>query len=97
MGDPLRLRQILTNLASNAIKFTKQGEVIILADAMSTNDESIHLRISIIDTGSGLSPEAQQRIFGAFQQADVSIARKHGGTGLGLAISRKLVARWVEK
>ncbi len=97
LGDPLRLRQIITNLASNAIKFTEQGEVIIRATAEKETTKIVKLRISITDTGLGLSPQVRKRIFRAFQQADTSIARKHGGTGLGLAISKKLVDQMAGK
>ncbi|MBL0871345.1 MAG: PAS domain S-box protein [Phycisphaerales bacterium] len=85
-SDPLRLRQVLTNLVGNALKFTSEGGVTIAASMM----EGGKLRINVIDTGIGLSPADQGKLFGAFSQADSSTSRKYGGTGLGLRISRKL-------
>jgi signal transduction histidine kinase/DNA-binding NarL/FixJ family response regulator len=89
-GDPGRLRQVLLNLAGNAIKFTEKGGVTIVA-AGSENAGRVHLRVSVRDTGIGISKEAQTKLFGSFVQADSSITRRFGGTGLGLAISRRLV------
>lgn len=86
-GDSLRISQILTNLLTNAIKFTSQGGVKVLIDKESPT----HMRFEVIDTGIGLTPEQQQRLFQSFSQADGSTTRKYGGTGLGLAISKKLV------
>ena len=86
-GDPFRLRQVLANLLSNAIKFTRQGEVVVRAEAGT--DGTLHL--SVEDTGVGITPEAQQKIFEHFSQADGSTTREFGGTGLGLAISKRLV------
>jgi signal transduction histidine kinase/ligand-binding sensor domain-containing protein/DNA-binding response OmpR family regulator len=88
-GDAMRLRQILINLAGNAVKFTSHGEVTVWASAQATNDE-IELHVRVRDTGIGLSPEAQKRIFQPFSQADASTARRFGGSGLGLAISSRL-------
>ena len=91
MGDPLRIKQVLTNLVNNAIKFTQHGEVVVrvMLDEDARDDERI--RISITDTGVGLSESQQESIFNAFNQADASTARQYGGTGLGLVISRRLV------
>ena len=86
-GDPYRFRQVLTNLVANGLKFTPQGEVVVGVD-LNQADE---LRVSVRDTGIGISPEAQTRLFNAFAQADGSTTRRFGGTGLGLAISRHLV------
>ncbi len=90
-GDPGRLRQILTNLASNAVKFTQHGEVSILASLVSESEASIMLRFSVRDSGIGISPEQQERLFQKFTQADASTTRRFGGTGLGLSIAKQLV------
>ena len=86
--DPMRLRQILLNLLSNACKFTKQGEVTLLARKVINQGNWIEFAVS--DTGIGMTPEQQAKIFEEFTQADSSTARQYGGTGLGLAITRKL-------
>ena len=91
-GDSLRWRQILTNLVSNAIKFTEQGEVVITIQAIEINAASALLRGEVRDTGIGIAPEMQTRIFDAFSQADGSTTRRFGGTGLGLAICKELAA-----
>ena len=90
-GDPLRLGQVLTNLVGNAIKFTRQGAVVIRVASTDESASHVTMRFEVSDTGSGISPEAQSRIFDEFSQADGSTTRKHGGSGLGLAISKQLV------
>ncbi len=90
-GDPMRIRQILVNLLANAIKFTERGEVSLEVTREENEAPSAcTLRFSVHDTGVGIAPEAQARIFGAFEQAHGSSNRKYGGTGLGLAIARQL-------
>ena len=89
-GDPFRLRQVIANLLHNAVKFTRHGEVVVRAHA-EPDGERMRVRISVEDTGVGISPEAQKKIFEHFSQADSSTTREFGGTGLGLAISRRLV------
>ncbi|MGE3539887.1 MAG: ATP-binding protein [Candidatus Tectimicrobiota bacterium] len=90
-GDPTRLRQILMNLVSNAIKFTARGEVVVHVACEEQHDTMLRLRFMVRDTGIGIPAEAQERIFEVFSQADDSTARKYGGTGLGLAICQHLV------
>ncbi len=89
-GDPGRIRQIITNLAANAIKFTHEGEVVISAETESVSAESVTVRFSVSDTGIGIPEERRAAIFTPFTQADDSTTRKYGGTGLGLSISRQL-------
>ncbi|WP_372728932.1 response regulator [Nocardioides sp.] len=90
-GDAVRLGQVLTNLGANAVKFTDRGEVIVQASLVSRDSERVVLRVDVTDTGVGIAPEEQDRLFEAFSQGDPSTTRRHGGTGLGLAISRQLV------
>jgi two-component system, sensor histidine kinase and response regulator len=90
-GDPLRLGQVLTNLVGNAIKFTERGSVVIRVATFEESAKDITLRFEVSDTGAGISPEAQTRIFDEFAQADGSTTRKYGGSGLGLAICKQLV------
>ncbi|WP_305966608.1 ATP-binding protein [Marinobacter salsuginis] len=93
MGDPLRVKQVITNLVNNAIKFTQTGEVVLRAslEEEEADTNRVTLRLSITDSGVGLSRAQQQSLFNAFSQADASTARQYGGTGLGLAISKRLV------
>ena len=91
IGDPLRLRQVLTNLLGNAVKFTAQGRVGLLVEAESEAGDNIKVSFSVSDSGIGIPEGHQQMIFEAFRQADGSTTRKYGGTGLGLAICTRLV------
>jgi polar amino acid transport system substrate-binding protein len=91
MGDPVRLRQILLNLTSNAIKFTDEGEVTLSATLAGQTEEQTIVRFEVSDTGIGLSESARKHLFRPFVQADGSTSRKYGGTGLGLSISKRLV------
>ncbi|HYE73003.1 MAG TPA: ATP-binding protein, partial [Blastocatellia bacterium] len=101
VSDPVRLRQIITNLVSNALKFTEQGQVTIKIGSEPVSDKKIRLKFAVTDTGIGIPLESQQIIFEAFSQADGSTTRKYGGTGLGLTISKRLTEMmdgeiWVE-
>ncbi len=89
-GDPNRLRQVLTNLLSNALKFTQQGSVNVEASVAESSASRIMLRFAVSDTGIGIAPEACTRLFHSFTQADSTTTRKYGGSGLGLAISKRL-------
>jgi PAS domain S-box-containing protein len=101
VSDPHRLRQILTNVVGNAIKFTERGEVVVSVETESRRNNEVCLHCAVSDTGIGIPAEQQQAIFRAFEQADNSTTRKYGGSGLGLTISRRLVEMmggriWVE-
>lgn len=91
VGDPLRLGQVLLNLCGNAVKFTEQGEVELAFRCLDMTETEINIQISVRDSGIGMSPEVQQKLFDKFTQADQSTTRRFGGTGLGLAISKNLV------
>lgn len=92
LGDVFRLQQVLINLGGNAIKFTREGEVCIKISLDDQRDDQAFLTFSVADTGIGIAPENQQKIFGGFTQAEASTTRRFGGTGLGLSISQHLVA-----
>lgn len=91
LGDPGRFRQVLLNLLSNAIKFTEHGEIGVQILRLEDGEHDIDIRVQVSDTGVGISPEAQKKIFESFSQADSSTTRKYGGTGLGLAICNRIV------
>lgn len=91
MGDPTRLKQVLNNLVSNAVKFTAAGEIVIRAEAVEVCKASARVRFSVSDTGIGIADTRKEAIFESFTQEDMSTSRKYGGTGLGLTISRQLV------
>ncbi|WP_373498356.1 response regulator [Desulfococcus sp.] len=91
VGDPLRLGQVLVNLAGNAVKFTKEGEILVSAELVRREDHRAKLRFTVRDTGIGMTPEQAESLFHAFTQADTSTTRKYGGTGLGLTICKRLV------
>jgi two-component system sensor histidine kinase/response regulator len=90
-GDPVRIRQIMTNLVSNAIKFTADGEVVVRLSLLEENAAQARFRFEVQDSGIGIEQQAQERVFSAFIQADRSTTRQYGGSGLGLAIARRLV------
>lgn len=92
LGDPVRIRQILSNLLLNAVKFTEEGSIIAKAELLSKTDKTAQVRFSVTDTGIGIPEDKQEGLFASFYQGDASSTRKHGGTGLGLAINHKLVS-----
>ena len=101
VGDPLRLGQVLLNLAGNAVKFTEKGEIDVRIEPRRITEDIAEINFRVQDTGIGMTPEQVGRLFQSFSQADTSTTRKYGGTGLGLAISKKLVEMmngriWVE-
>jgi PAS domain S-box-containing protein len=101
VGDPLRIRQVLMNLVGNSVKFTERGEVNVRIDVLSRSDQDVQLKFLVQDTGIGISPQDQERIFVPFTQAEASTSRIYGGTGLGLTIASNLVELmggriWVE-
>jgi len=100
-GDPLRLEQVLSNLINNAIKFTNKGEILVSVEIEEQKENRATLKFAVTDTGIGIAPEQQERLFKPFTQADTSTTRKYGGTGLGLTICKGLVEMmqgriWVE-
>ena len=101
IGDPLRLGQVLINLANNAVKFTDAGEIVVSSELVGVKEDRVVLKFAVRDTGIGLTEEQRGRLFQSFTQADTSTTRKYGGTGLGLTISKRLVEMmggeiWVE-
>jgi signal transduction histidine kinase/DNA-binding response OmpR family regulator len=93
IGDPGRIRQVLTNLVGNAVKFTERGEVILRATVAGEENGSVRVLVEVRDTGVGIPPDAIATLFDAFSQADASTTRRYGGTGLGLAISQRIVSQ----
>ncbi|MBF0182393.1 MAG: response regulator [Magnetococcales bacterium] len=91
LGDPLRLGQILVNLANNAVKFTERGEIVVRVEPEERHGQEVVLRFSVTDSGIGMNAEQMGRLFQSFSQADSTTTRKYGGTGLGLAISKRFV------
>ena len=89
-GDPLRLGQVLINYASNAVKFTEQGSIVVRVSQVEEGEQDFLVRFEVEDTGIGLTAEQIGKLFQSFSQADTSTTRKYGGTGLGLAISKRL-------
>src|SRR5690606_16694685 len=89
-ADETRLSQALLNYASNAVKFTERGSIVVRAVLQAQTDTELDVRFEVRDTGIGIAPQDLQRLFAAFEQADKSTTRRYGGTGLGLAINRRL-------
>jgi two-component system, sensor histidine kinase and response regulator len=101
LGDPLRLGQVLVNLGNNAVKFTEKGEIVVKISIKEIDKENVKLHFSVKDSGIGMTPQQQTKLFKSFSQADSSTTRKFGGTGLGLTISKRLTEMmggeiWVE-
>lgn len=101
IGDPLRLGQILINLANNSVKFTREGEILVSIGLVEKGEDKVRIKVSVHDTGIGMTEEQMGKLFQSFSQADSSTSRKYGGTGLGLAITKQLVEMmngrvWVE-
>jgi signal transduction histidine kinase len=92
LADPVRLRQVLANLLSNAVRFTERGEIRVTARIVDQEKDAVTVRFSVCDTGIGIGPDKLDKIFGEFTQADNSDTRRYGGAGLGLSIASKLVA-----
>ncbi|WP_254637071.1 ATP-binding protein, partial [Achromobacter sp. GbtcB20] len=90
LGDPMRLQQVLLNLVGNAVKFTERGEVVLAVELTARTESAVRLRFAVRDTGIGIAPQVQQRMFEPFSQGDSSTSRKYGGAGLGLTIARRL-------
>ena len=90
LGDPMRVEQVLLNLVGNAVKFTERGEVVLAVELVAHTESTVRLRFVVRDTGIGIAPEVQQRMFEPFSQGDNSTSRKYGGAGLGLSIARRL-------
>jgi signal transduction histidine kinase/DNA-binding response OmpR family regulator/HPt (histidine-containing phosphotransfer) domain-containing protein len=91
VGDPLRLGQVLLNLANNAVKFTDHGEIVVSAEVIESKEKSVEIKFAVRDSGIGMTEDQRAKLFASFSQADTSTTRKYGGTGLGLAISKSLV------
>jgi two-component system, sensor histidine kinase and response regulator len=101
LGDPLRLGQVLLNLTMNAYKFTEKGQIVVRIEKGTITDSTVSIKVTVADTGIGMTPEQCDNLFQSFTQADTSTTRKYGGTGLGLSICKKLVGMmsgsiWVE-